>query len=668
MMNRQGNRQLEPRTSFFIIKAMKFPERGSGITIENLWPEVDGGRFPAKRPAGEPVTVWADIYKEGHDVIAAALLYRRTATPETAWSQTLFHSPDNDRWRAEFTPAEAGMYEYTAAAWVEVFETWRRDTERKRAAGQDIASDLREGWELARAAAARAGARAAAPAALAEALARPETVPGAGLLLADETAAWIGARAEPGTPTQLEPARRLRVDRERAGCSAWYEMFPRSQGRVPGRSATFHESEARLPEIQAMGFDVLYLPPIHPIGHSQRKGRNNSLTAQPDDPGSPYAIGAEAGGHDAIEPGLGTLADFDHFAAAAQKHGLEIALDFALNCSPDHPWVRQHPEWFFHRPDGSIKYAENPPKRYEDIYPLNFYCADWRALWQALANVLRFWMRHGVRIFRVDNPHTKPFAFWEWLIATLQAEDPGVIFLSEAFTRPKVMKYLAKAGFTQSYTYFTWRNSKAELTEYLLELTQSGAEEYFRPNFFVNTPDILPKILQTGGRPAFQTRLLLAATLGANYGMYSGFELCEGRALPNSEEYLDSEKYEYKVWDWDRPGHIKDWIARVNQLRREHAALRRLDTLRFWHCDNEQILLYSKMTADRSDALLIAVNLDPHHVQEGTIEVPLRELGRGEDARYGVRELLSGWSAEWQGRHRPIRLDPQENPAWVLEL
>lgn len=648
-----------------------WPQLASEITIECIYPEVEGGAHAVKRLAGETISVWADIFKEGHEILAAALLYRRAG--DQAWSEIPLKLFENDRWTAEWTLGEAGRHEFTFEAWVEIFETWRRDTERKRAAGQEIGSDLREGWELLRGAAARIpenhedGQKLQGWLAAAEAENEPgESERGAALLLSEEAAELMRRYPDRSHAFRMQPARELVADRTRAGHSAWYEMFPRSQGTEPGRSATFRECEARLPEIQRMGFDVLYFPPIHPIGHTHRKGRNNSLNAEPDEPGSPYAIGSEQGGHDAVEPGLGTLDDFDQLTTAAHKHGLEIALDFALNCSPDHPYVREHPEWFYHRPDGSIKYAENPPKRYEDIYPLNFTSPAWSSLWEEMARILRFWRGHGVRIFRVDNPHTKPFAFWRWLIRTLQAEDPGVIFLAEAFTRPKIMKYLAKIGFTQSYTYFTWRNTKAELSEYLTELTESGCSEYFRPNFFTNTPDILPPILQTGGRPAFLSRLVLAATLSPNYGIYSGFELCENRALPGTEEYQDSEKYQYKVWDWDRAGNIKEEIARLNRIRRENPAFERLDTLRFRWAGNEQILWYSKISAERGNALLVAVNLDPHQTQESEAELPLEDLGLREDQPFAVEELLQGWRGEWRGRRAGLRLEPGQS--WILKL
>ncbi len=634
------------------------------IVFECAAPAVDAGAFAAKCELGEPVRVAADIYRHGHEILAAAVLWRPAGeTPAAAWREAALAAPDNDRWQGTIEPVSLGAWEFTFAAWVETFASWRHDTARKQAAGQDIASDLIEGAALAR----QAGERAAAEGASEDAARLGAAADGgAAALLAAETEA--AARRWPDPAGRQTAARTwpLLCERTRARYGAWYEMFARSQGTEPGRSATFDECIARLPAIAALGFDVIYLPPVHPIGRTHRKGRNNSLEAAPEDPGSPYAIGNELGGHDAIEPGLGTLADFDRFVAAAHARGLEVALDFALNCSPDHPWVRRHPEWFYHRPDGSIKYAENPPKRYEDIYPLNFDTPAAAGLARELRRVLLFWAQHGVRIFRVDNPHTKPFPMWAWLLAEVRAAYPDVVFLSEAFTRPKPMKRLAKLGYSQSYTYFTWRNTKAELTEYLTELALGPTREFLRPNFFTNTPDILPEVLQRGGRPAFLQRFVLAATLAPSYGIYNGFELCENRAVPGTEEYLDSEKYEYKVWDWERPGHIKDTIALVNRIRREHPALQRIEGLRFLRAENEQMLFYARFTPGFDDVLAIAVNLDPFRVQEGPVEIPCDELGLPEAFR--VDDLLAGPRGEWRGRQHYLRLDPAEMPAAILRL
>jgi starch synthase (maltosyl-transferring) len=457
------------------------------------------------------------------------------------------------------------------------------------------------------------------------------------------------------------------IDRERARFGAWYEMFPRSEGPDPTRSATFREACGRLPAIAGLGFDIVYLPPIHPIGRSFRKGRNNSLVARPGDPGSPWAIGSEEGGHTAIEPGLGTFEDFEAFRAEAKRLDLEIALDLAWQCSPDHPWVRDHPEWFRHRPDGTIKYAENPPKRYQDIYPLDFGCDDWRGLWGELLSVTLFWIRRGVLIFRVDNPHTKTFGFWEWLIDQVHARDSRVVFLSEAFTRPGPMRYLAKAGFSQSYTYFTWRNTKQELVDYFTELTTTEAREYLRPNLFANTPDILHEYLQQGGPAAFRARLLLAATLGANYGIYSGFELCEGQALrPGSEEYASSEKYQYRHRNWAQAGNINELVARVNTTRRRHRALQYDRTLRFHDTDNPQIIAYSKTVPgapDEDHTILVVVSLDPHHMQHGFVRAPF-----GAGGQYLVRDLLDDTTYGWRGEWNYVRFDPEVRQGHILKL
>lgn len=652
------------------LSAHRRSDPGSGIIIEAVVPAVDDGRFPVKREAGDSLVVSADIYKDGHEILAASLLYRHAAagSARAAWRRVPMSPLGNDRWRGEFPLDRVGAYAFAVEAWVEVFESWRRDALRKRQAGQSIASDLIEGADLLRRLRPARGAAAAAHKELLARISAADPSAAAELLLAENAAALARSCPPLSAPVRSEREYPVCCERVRARFGAWYEMFPRSQGREPGRSATFREAEARLPAIQAMGFDVLYLPPIHPIGHTHRKGPNNSLRAAPGDPGSVYAVGSEAGGHDAVEPSLGTLADFDRFREAAAAHGLEIALDLALNCSPDHPWVREHPEWFFHRPDGSIKYAENPPKRYEDIFPLNFHCADWKALWREIERIVEVWIGHGVRIFRVDNPHTKPFAFWQWLIAAVRARHPDAIFLSEAFTRPKVMHYLAKLGFSQSYTYFTWRNTKAELTDYLQELAHGPGREYFRPNFFANTPDILSEILQRGGRPAFLQRLVLAATLSPSYGIYSGFELCENRAVPGTEEYADSEKYQFKVWDWDRPGNIKQEIARINDIRRRHPALARLDGLRFMPADNDQVLFYARQSPAAADLLLIAVNLDPFHPQSAFVELPLEELGLGPDESFEIDDLLGGYRGRWQGRRQWVRLDPAVYPAHVFQV
>jgi len=466
--------------------------------------------------------------------------------------------------------------------------------------------------------------------------------------------------------TQYDPSPRVVVDRPAALIGAWYEFFPRSAEGRGDRGSTFRNCLPLVDDAKKMGFDVIYFPPIHPIGHTNRKGRNNSVTCEPGDPGVPWAIGSEAGGHKAVEPSLGTLEDFDWLQKEVRKRGMEIALDFAINCSPDHPYVKEHPDWFYKRPDGTIKYAENPPKKYEDIYPLNFRCEAWRDLWAEMKSIVLFWAERGVRIFRVDNPHTKPVAFWEYLIKGVREKYPDTIFLSEAFTKPKMMKALAKAGFNQSYTYFTWRNSKQELIEYFTELTQTEMSEYFRPNLWTNTPDILPFVLQEGRRPAFMIRVALAATLSPLYGIYSGYELCENEALPGREEYLDSEKYQYKERDWNAPGNIKDWIARLNKIRKENRALQLYTNLRFHDAENDAILFYSKMTAARDNIILVVVNLDPHRKQNSLVYVPIENFGQMESDVYQVQDLLSSATYTWRGRRNYVELDPDIQPAHIF--
>lgn len=645
-----------------------FPSSLATIIIERVSPEVDGGRYPIKREVGDRVDVSADIFKEGHDIIAATLRYRSSA--DSDWQESPMQHVDNDRWAGGFDLTENTRYCYTIAAWVSSFESWRQDLLKRGESQHDLRSELLEGLAFVKAAAEQSDGDVRTR--LSEFIARWEAARSQDdrlRLALDETSAQLVRHAEPRLAwTVYDRELTVVADRPRARYGAWYEMFPRSQGTVPGRSGTFKDCERRLPAIQSMGFDVLYLPPIHPIGRSNRKGPNNSLEAAPDDPGSPYAIGNEQGGHDAVDPALGTLTDFDHFLTAAHAHGMEIALDFAINCSPDHPYVREHPDWFYHRPDGTIKYAENPPKKYQDIYPLDFYCKDWHSLWQEMKRVLLFWVDHGVKIFRVDNPHTKPVAFWEWVIREIQSEYPEVLFLSEAFTRPKMMRALAKAGFTQSYTYFTWRNSKRELTEYLTELTQGEMKEYFRANFFTNTPDILPEILQHGGRPAFKFRLALAATLSPAYGIYSGYELCENRAIPGTEDYLHSEKYEYKVWDWDRPGAITDYVAKINSIRKEHPALHEYENLRFYQADNDQILFYGKMTFDRTDAVLVAVSLNPFQAQTAKLTIPLDELGLASNETYQLHDLITDRRHLVIGATYTLRLDPNDEPAALFAV
>jgi len=637
--------------------------------IENLRPLIDGGRYPVKRVVGDDLAVEADVFKDGHDVVAAALKWR--ALGETRWHETPMALVDNDRWRGVCTVYENATYEYTVEAWTDTFRGWQHEFAAKFEAGiTDLRSETLEGAALLDEAAHRASdaADAIRLRELAEMMRVGENAQVNEIAHSGELEVLMATYPERAGATQYAPAPRVVVDRKKARTAAWYEFFPRSAEGHGDRGSTFRDCLPRIDDAKAMGFDVIYFPPIHPIGHTNRKGRNNSVTCEPWEPGVPYAIGSEFGGHKAIEPSLGTFEDFQWLEQEIRNRGMEIALDFALNCSPDHPYVREHPEWFYRRPDGTIKYAENPPKKYEDIYPLNFRCENWQELWQEMTSVILFWAERGVRIFRVDNPHTKPVPFWEYLIASVRNQYPDVIFLSEAFTKPKMMKALAKAGFTQSYTYFTWREKKAELTEYFTELTQTEMREYFRGNLFPNTPDILPLHLQEGGRPAFMIRSVLAATLSSVYGIYSGFELCENAALPGREEYLDSEKYQWKERDWDAPGNIKDWITRLNRIRKENRALHLSDNLRFYRTDNDAILCYGKMTPARDNIILVVVNLDPRRSQNSYVHVPLEDLGAMDADTYQVHDLLSDARYIWRGSANYVELNPEVQPAHVFRV
>lgn len=642
----------------------------SRVVIEHVSPEIDCGRFAAKRVAGDRLTVKADIFTDGHDELAAVLLHRRLG--EAAWHETAMEPLPNDRWRAAFTVEELGRYEYTVEAWVDPFKTWRRDLEKKVAADQEVSVELLVGSDLVNRTAERAVGEDARELGRREGLLRggkPEDyVKRVALALDPELSNLMSKYPDRAAAARYTRTLVVEVDRERARYGAWYEMFPRSASSEPGRHATFADVAARLPYVASMGFDVLYLPPIHPIGSTFRKGKNNAPSSEPGDPGSPWAIGSEEGGHTEVDPRLGTLGDLRDLLARAQQFGIEIAIDLAFQVSPDHPYVRLHPEWFLHRPDGSIQYAENPPKKYQDIYPLNFETERWPELWSELKGVVLFWIEQGIRIFRVDNPHTKPFRFWEWLITEVKRDRPEVIFLSEAFTRPKVMYYLAKLGFSQSYTYFAWRNTKWELVKYFTELTQTEVGEYFRPSLWPNTPDILTEYLQFGGRPAFMARLVLAATLGANYGIYGPpFELQESTArAPGSEEYLNSERYEMRHWDLDAPHSLRHFIARVNWIRRENPALHSDRSLRFHETDNDQVIFYSKTTEDLSNLVLTAVNVDPHHTQSGWVNLDLDALGISPDQPFQVHDELTGARYLWQGRHNYLELNPHTVPAHIL--
>jgi starch synthase (maltosyl-transferring) len=679
------------------------------IVIECVTPELDGGRYAVKRLLGDLVEIGADVIKEGHDQLAAALLYRRPGSGE--WKRLpMSYDSDTDRWYSCFVTDALGRWCFTVEAWTDRFQTWRAALAKKSEAGQDISLELLEGAAMVRRAARRAKFG-AARATLLQAAAALEGDVDDGLstrtrrALDSDLAELMVQHLAPSDLTRYARELEIIVDRPRAGFAAWYEMFPRSNG-PEGKHGTFRSAAAELDRIAGLGFDVVYLPPIHPIGRTFRKGRNNTLTPGPDDVGSPWAIGSEEGGHTAVNPDLGTIADFDHFVERARELGMEIALDYALQCSPDHPWVKEHPDWFHIRPDGSIQYAENPPKKYQDIYPLDFWCEDREGLWNACRDVLLYWIEHGVKAFRVDNPHTKAWAFWEWVIREVQREHPDAIFFAEAFTRPKKMKSLAKLGFTMSYTYFTWKNHWWDLRPYAEELTGDPTAEYYRGNFFANTPDILNEYLVDGGRPAFRIRQLLAGTLSPLYGVYSGYELIENTPVkPGSEEYLDSEKYQLRTRGWDAPGNISGDLRRLNDIRRSEPALQLHRNLTFHHSENPQVLFYRKAAPGRSAAeverserwrrmqppgssvehgcaderrrsagsgegrdLLIAVNLDPHRVQESMVHVPLEELGVAEGEPYAVTDLLTGARYTWRGSRNYVRLDPGTNYAHVMRL
>ncbi|HXP34470.1 MAG TPA: alpha-1,4-glucan--maltose-1-phosphate maltosyltransferase [Chthoniobacterales bacterium] len=637
--------------------------------IENLRPLINGGRYPVKRIVEDDLAVEADVFKDGHDVVAAALKWRLVG--EARWHETAMSLVDNDRWRGICSLNEIGLYEYTVEAWTDSFRSWRDEFTKKFEAGiSDLTAEGLEGAALVEAAGKRAHVAedSARLCELSECIRTADDAQINNIVHSGELEVLMATYPDRSWATQYVPPPRVIVERKEAQIAAWYEFFPRSAEGRGDRGSTFRDCLPRVDDARAMGFNVIYFPPIHPIGHTNRKGRNNSVTAEPGDPGVPWAIGSEAGGHKAVDPALGSLADFDWLQREVRKRGMEVALDFAINCSPDHPYVREHPDWFYQRPDGSIKFAENPPKKYEDIFPLNFRCEKWAELWAEMVSIVLFWAGRGVRTFRVDNPHTKPVAFWEYLIARVREKYPDTIFLAEAFTRPKMMKELAKAGFSQSYTYFTWRNTKQELTEYLTELTQTEMREYFRGNLWPNTPDILSPYLQDGGRPAFIIRAVLAATLSPLYGIYSGYELCENETLPEREEYLDSEKYQFKERDWDAPGNIKDWITRLNEIRRTNRALRFYDNLRFYDAENDAIICYGKMTAARDNIILVVVNLDPHRKQHAFVDVPIDQFGSIEGDAFQVHDLLSEARYIWHGRRNYVELDPEIQPAHIFRI
>ncbi len=640
------------------------------VVIENITPRIDCGRFPIKRTVGETVVVEADVFTDGHDQVAAVLMYRHDSSTE--WHETPLKPIGNDRLRAEFTVQQLGSYRYSVSAWVDHLESWRRGILKKHAARQDIHVDLKTGALLAEGMAERAqGTDAQRLREWAAAIidTRRDMEARIALTQSQSIRELEYRYPDPDIVLEWDSPFEVTVDRERARFSTWYELFPRSASPEPGRHGTFKDVEKLLPYVSSMGFDVLYLPPIHPVGVTERKGPNNDPRAKAGDPGSPWAIGSAEGGHKSIHPELGTLDDFKRLIANAGEHGIEIAMDIAFQTTPDHPYVREHPEWFLKRPDGTIQYAENPPKRYQDIYPFHFESDAGQALAIELRSVVEYWISQGVRIFRVDNPHTKPFPFWEGLIGEIRRLRPDVIFLAEAFTRPKVMYRLAKLGFNQSYNYFPWRNTKHELIEYFTELSQPPVSDFFRANLWPNTPDILPEYLQYGGRAGFMIRLVLAATLGASYGIYGPtFELMDARAIEaGKEEYYDSEKYQIRHWNRDDPASLREFIALVNRIRREHAPLQSDRGLKFHGTDNDNLVAYSKTRAG-GDSVLVAVNVDPHHTQSGWLQLDLATLGLPESGTYQVHDLLSGQRFLWQGPRNFVSLDPGRAPAHIFRI
>ena len=646
-------------------------ERRQRVVIEHVRPELDGGRHPIKRVVGDTILVEADLFADGHDIVRGVLRYCHEQ--DNGWREIPLTFLANDRWYASFDVTEIGQYRYSVMGWVDHFATWRRDMRKRVEAKQDIRVDLVIGKRLLEEAASRAPADSSQRLKdMDRVLSSSETRLQAqlDLLLGQEVADVMMSCVDRHLATTYDRELAVVVDRPRARFSAWYEMFPRSAVSNDRPHGTFRDCESRLPYIAEMGFDVLYLPPIHPIGETHRKGPNNDPRGDSKSVGSPWAIGASDGGHTAIHPELGTLDDFKRLIDAAKALNIELALDLAFQCSPDHPYVTEHPEWFTTRPDGTIQFAENPPKKYQDIFPLNFESEAADELWKELRAVVQYWIDRGIRIFRVDNPHTKPFPFWKWLIADIKQRDPDIIFLAEAFTRPKVMYHLAKVGFTQSYTYFAWRNTKQELTDYFTELTRTQVQEYFRPNLWTNTPDILTEHLQHGGRPVFMARLALAATLGASYGIYGpAFEFYEDRPhKPGSEEYLDSEKYEIRRWDIARPDSLKEFIGAINRIRRDNPALHGDGSLRFHTIDNDQLIAYSKQTHDGKNVILVVVNLSPHHIHSGWLELDLAALGLQDDRPFQVHDLLTHAYYLWHGSRNYVQLDPHSMPVQIFSV
>jgi starch synthase (maltosyl-transferring) len=641
------------------------------VVVEHLAPQVENGRYPAKRIVGEPVHVQADVYGDGHDKVKATALYRRRGDQD--W-QRVFMSPGiNDRWTGTFIPEEQGFYEFTVRGYVDHFGTWQYGLRKKWDANQDVLVELLIGAEMIEQAAnnaTKADKQFLKDAVKSLKSADDDTVGEAVITsLSDRMSYLMEHCYQTDTGTTYPEVYSVEVERKKALFSSWYEFFPRSASREPGRHGTFKDARKRLPRVAEMGFDVVYFPPIHPIGKKNRKGLNNAVTAQPGDPGSCWAIGSDEGGHKAIHPELGTLDDFKALLKAAEKLDIEIALDIAFQCAPDHPWVTEHPQWFKWRPDGTVQYAENPPKKYEDILPINFETEDWENLWQELKSVFEYWIEQGVLIFRVDNPHTKAFPFWEWCLKEIRTAHPDVIFLAEAFTRPRVMQRLAKIGYTQSYTYFSWRNTPYELREYMIELTQGPMREYFRPNFWPNTPDILTPTLVYGGEPAHLMRVILAATLSSNYGLYGPvYELGVSDPYPGKEEYIDSEKYEIKHWDWDAETRTREVITLLNKFRKENPALQTTYNVHFAESENDQLLCYGKYDEASGNVVLVAVNMDPYNMQSGHVRWPLQELGLAWDRPFQLYDMLSDSYYTWQGEWNYVSLNPYLMPAHVFRV
>ena len=644
------------------------------VSIRNLKPEVDCGRYAIKRVTDEELKVEADIFGDGHDKVDANVLFREVPKgrgKNKKWTEQPMMFEGNDHWSSNFSLENTGNYEYTIEAWVDHYKTWQEGLRKKVAADQNVNTELLIGAELMEEAVANSTAANKKKLKNWIELLRSDDSEGQAISEALSEGAWRVMRESrnPNKAFKYDKILDLRVERKRALFSSWYEFFPRSASPEKGKHGTFQDCENVLPEVSKMGFDVIYFPPIHPIGRSHRKGRNNDTTAEQGDPGSPWAIGAKEGGHKAIHPDLGTMEDFQRLVQKANEMNIEIALDFAIQCSPDHPYVEKHPQWFKWRPDGTVQYAENPPKKYQDVLPVNFETEDWENLWKELLSIVEFWIDKGVRIFRVDNPHTKTFLFWEWLIKEINRKYGGIIFLAEAFTRPRVMEELAKIGFNQSYTYFTWRNTREEFIEYLTELTKTEVREYYRPNFWPNTPDILPISLEDKGEPSFIMRLLLAGTLSSNYGIYGPvFEFGHNEAFPGKEEYNHSEKYEIKHWDWKQHTRIKEMISILNRIRNENAALQNTWNIEFHETDNPHLLFYSKIDRTGENRILVVINLDPDHTQSGWVKVPLERLNLYGQASYAVTDLLTGASYIWQNEWNYVELHPQAIPGHILRI